>query len=440
VASDPLEAEVPARRTARRRVGPRLLSLLQLAALGVVFLIVAVRLVPAARNDVSFAAFYTAARVFVDQPANLSRIYDNDWFNDQVHQHGFPHLDDIYNVNPPTLGVALMPLAAVRPAVGRWAWPALNLVALVAGVALLLRAFEIPLRWLLPVVAIAALTEPVAQHFERNQIYLILFALVCVMVSAWVAGRRGAAGAMLGTLVGGKTACGWFALERLFCRDWRTIGAAMASAAVIVAASLAVAGTQVWTAYVVHLPYLATAPQRYVTAYQTVTSLFGHLFVFDARWNRSPIVDVPVLATALTALVVLASLGLSIRYDAPRQAGFDARALSIAMGLSLVVANAPLGEDYHYVLVLPSLFIAWWALVRRSAAAASWAWLGLATLALVAPWDYKNPALNGGAWALLAYPRVYGSYLLWAWLVVALRRLNAPETAALTGRASPDLA
>jgi hypothetical protein len=41
-------------------------------------------------------------------------------------------------------------------------------------------------------------------------------------------------------------------------------------------------------------------------------------------------------------------------------------------------------------------------------------------LLLAAPLPYTDPALGAGWAALLAYPRVYGAWLLWGWLVRAL--------------------
>jgi hypothetical protein len=46
--------------------------------------------------------------------------------------------------------------------------------------------------------------------------------------------------------------------------------------------------------------------------------------------------------------------------------------------------------------------------------------LALAALLLGAPLPYKAPQIQAGWWAIIAYPRVYGAYLLWAWIAWAL--------------------
>jgi hypothetical protein len=42
---------------------------------------------------------------------------------------------------------------------------------------------------------------------------------------------------------------------------------------------------------------------------------------------------------------------------------------------------------------------------------------------------YRDPAFDDGWLALLAYPRVYGAWLLWAWLAREIARDRASEGA-----------
>ena len=43
--------------------------------------------------------------------------------------------------------------------------------------------------------------------------------------------------------------------------------------------------------------------------------------------------------------------------------------------------------------------------------------VAIAFALLAVPLPYKDPVLAAGWTALLAYPRLYGAWLLWAWLV-----------------------
>jgi hypothetical protein len=82
---------------------------------------------------------------------------------------------------------------------------------------------------------------------------------------------------------------------------------------------------------------------------------------------------------------------------------------------------APIAESYHYCLVLPSIVVAWWWVPRTGLRVPSWGPLLAATLLLAATQRvYGAPAVQEGGLALFAYPRVYGAFMLWGWLVQAL--------------------
>jgi hypothetical protein len=415
--------------------------LLQIASIGIICFEVQSRLVPAVARDVTFATFHTAARLVLDAPNELPNLYRNDWFNDQLHRHGFPHLRDVYFGNPPTTAALLTPLALLPVTIGRVVWAVVNLAALIGGMAALLRALRIPLRWTAPLVALAALTAPVGLHFERNQLYLMLFGLLCWLISAWLNDRRRWSGVALGILLTFKTAGAWLFLARFVRRDWVFVGAAAGVAAALVVALLPITGIDVWRTYLSHLPQLVSMPMRYVTAYQTLAGLVGHLFVFDPQWNPRPLVDLPVVASVLSLTIFLASLLVSLRCEPPPDAPRSTRAVHLAMLLALVVTNTPFAEDYHYVLVLPSLIVAWWWFGQDRPGPFWMSSLAVATLALMAPLPYKHPLLADGALAVFAYPRVYGAFLLWGWLLRALSRekRKQPEAHFASGRATSDL-
>jgi len=90
-----------------------------------------------------------------------------------------------------------------------------------------------------------------------------------------------------------------------------------------------------------------------------------------------------------------------------------------------VVTNAPFAEGYHYVLTLAPLLVAGWWAWRARLGWRAWAMLMLAALLLGAPLPYKAARIQAGWWALAAYPRVYGAYLLWGWIAWALARSSA---------------
>jgi hypothetical protein len=176
------------------------------------------------------------------------------------------------------------------------------------------------------------------------------------------------------------------------------------------------------------LPSLATSPIRYVTGYQTITSLFGHLWVYDAQWNPAPVAHLPWLAVILTQGVFAGALLFSLRWAKVRAEQVSVRVLSLALFFVLGVTNAPFAEDYHYCLILPAIVVAGWWYAQQERSWPSQLLLVSALTLLCAKVNYQASVLTAGWSALLAYPRVYGAYLLWFWLLLALRKAKSYQT------------
>jgi hypothetical protein len=83
------------------------------------------------------------------------------------------------------------------------------------------------------------------------------------------------------------------------------------------------------------------------------------------------------------------------------------------------VLFAPLGEEHHQVVLLIPivwLILAWWSGYPLSRA--TLILLGLALILYSVPFPINHPRLQQGWLALLAYPRLYGAWLVWLALVL----------------------
>ena len=361
-----------------------------------------------------FAAYYTAARLLAYSPAEMPRIYENDWFAAQIERAGIHGVYDIFNIQPPTMSLLLLPLA-------RLIWTLLGLFIMSRGLLHLGRALNAPASWALAFTPLCFLYTPVAENFCNGQAYACLFFLVCLFFWAVLRPAQGLAGLALGLMAVLKTAAAWLWPLLLLKGQWRVLSWAVGVIAAVILTSLPWIGLETWRNFLALLPQLAADPKRYVTAYQTVTSLAGHLFIYDAQWNPAPLARLPLLGRGLPLLALLAGLFVSLRWGPLDASQPEKRCLTLAMFLALAVPNAPVAEGYHYMLLLPSvLAAAWWAWHTRLGWPA-WLALILAVLMLGAPLPYRSPRLSAGVWALLAYPRLYGANALWLWLLWAIR-------------------
>ncbi len=412
------------------------LALLTVSAFG------ALVVVPAARRPETngFAAYYTASRVLLASPHDLARVYDDAWFRSQIDASGFRGVRDIYNVQPPTMALLLAPFAWLPVARARAAWVAASAAFWLLGCASLARALVDRAARLRATLAIAAATTtfvPLRDGFRQGQCYALLFLLLALHFELslrcdGVSQERGGgvrAGLPLGLMLVTKQAGAWLAVVLLVGRRWRTAFGVVLAAGIVVVGSAPWVGMEAWRRFLAQLPSLASSPERTVTAYQTVTGLAGHLFTYDATWNPFPVLVAPRLAVTTTAIVTFGVLARSARALAAAGPSHPTRALALAMAAAPAVCLSPVAESYHFALVLPSLVAAWWWALSARASRRAWIGLGVATALLTVPQSlYGHPALVAGWRALLAYPRVYGSLVLWAWLLRALEgSSSAPE-------------
>jgi hypothetical protein len=139
-----------------------------------------------------------------------------------------------------------------------------------------------------------------------------------------------------------------------------------------------------------------------------------------------------VLGTWLPIGSALATAGLSAWACRRRQPGDAAFGLFVCAALM----TSPLSLDYHFTAALLPIGLLL-AIVARSPSPPAAIVLLAATAAIGADLPYRSPNLAAGAWALLAYPKLYGALLLWALTLHFMRREPAPCPAAPRAQAAP---
>jgi len=386
---------------------------------------------PAAANPYTngFATLYTESRILIESPGDLRRLYEDDWFQQQIDRCLGRHVQDIAQGQPPTMSLMLAPIAWLGPARARLVWIVLSTLFCVAGLAVLADGLRIRSLYGVPafvwLTAAATPYKPIADTLKRGQGYALMFLLLCLAVRSMLQPTRRRAwvgGVCLGLMFALKSAGLWMYPLVAAAKRWRVLSGAVAALAAAVLAGAALAGWQIWPLYAVRaLRWVATDPSNHVTAYQTVPSLAGHLFVFHPVWNPAPVGHWPALATGLPLLVMGIVFGISVRRQRLRSEWLDERALTLGMFVAPLVAMAPIGEGYHYVMILPAVLIGWWWVLRTGASRRMWLLMAVCTVLICAPQRYySSEHLRAGWMALLAYPRAYGSLMLWGLLAHAL--------------------
>ncbi len=366
-----------------------------------------------------FPGYFTAARLVAEGRWSPG-VYDDARFARETLAVTDGRLGEIYRPNPPVTSLVMLPIAGLDLMAARRAW-------------LVLEVGLVIMSWLLVVAAIPALRgpplalgllaltlawAPLQTDILMGQVYVPLLALHAAALLA--IGRRRArgrivAGLSLGVAAVAKLAAIPWLLALAVRGGYRvTVAAGLATAAVLAALTLGFAGFGGWSAFAGSALYELTSDRSSlaVTAYQSTAGLLRHLLVTDATWNPGGLAYLPLVARgvglAVSVWVVLVTVLVARRGRPELVAAFAVTGGVLALNVA---------QEYAFTLLLLPAAVGLGRCAASPADRPAWtAWLAISIALIAAPLPYRDPAFDGGWLALLAYPRVYGAWLLWAWL------------------------
>jgi hypothetical protein len=358
-----------------------------------------------------FVSYYTASRLLVS--GELGPLaYDDRWFGEVVQRLTGTTVREIFIPNPPPMALMALPLVGLSPQAARAVWLGASLAALLAGVAGLIRFQARRNRDLsVPVVLLMLLAPAVFTNLRIGQGYLFVFGLFAAAAVLLLRNRDRLAGICLGLLLVLKTSGVALALLLVVRRRWTAVRAAAITAVAIAVAITPWIDPAMWWVYPSHVQAYVARPASSVTAYQTTLGLFRHLCVADPQWNPQPAASCAPIAYAMPSLLIaaatVATMFLARRSTRPET--------WIASAATLSVLTLPAVAEPHFVLMAIPL-----ALLRLPVAE-----FAVVAALLLVPLELTAERFTAGWWALLAYPRLYAAWLLWAASIRALRAETA---------------
>lgn len=399
-------------------------------SLGLLILFVVLDVVPSAKrpNTAGFATLYAESRILIEAPHDLYRVYDDGWFQPQIDRSFDSQVREIAHGQPPTMSLILSPLAWLSPRNARLAWIPISALLWFAGIWTLSIGLGLPrVQGMAPVVWLSSAGtayRPIAENLRRGQGYALMFFFLSVAIAILLRldrRRWSTVGVVLASMFLLKSAGLWLLLLMVVARQWRVVGgAAIAGLAMILVCSPFM-GWGIWLIYGRDAVAWMANPSNYVTAYQTIRGLTGHLLIFDPVWNPKPVANLPALARVLAIGLSAGALAVTAAFHRLDSDLHADRALTFGMCVSLMVAASPVAEGYHYVLVFPAVVIAWWWAASSHASFSTLLLLAGSTGLLCVPQSYYGSVHIRDGWAaLLAYPLLYGAVGLWAFFVHAL--------------------
>jgi hypothetical protein len=354
-----------------------------------------------------FISYYAAARLLVEGRLGPA-AYDDRWFGKYVQDITGTGVLEIFIPNPPMMALMAVPVAWLDPQTARVIWLLASLGAAAAVAFALLRHREkTGAPFSIVIAAVMLLNPAMFANLRIGQGYLFVFAMLGGAALSLIKGRDRWAGVWLGLAFALKSAGLPLVILLVWMRHWTAIKFAVATFGIAVALTAPFVEPAMWRRYPSAVAEFVERPASSTTAYQTTLSLFRRLCIADPRWNPHPAVECAPVAYVVPGLLIAGALAATLA--AARRSQIH---LWVAAGLCLSELSLPIAAEPHFMLFAAAL-----ALVPIGGV-----WLAAFGALYVIPLVYTAEVFTDGWRVLLAYPRLYAAWLLWAVALNAMLR------------------
>lgn len=372
-----------------------------------------------------FANYYVAAQLVV-QGKSLDKLYDNDWFQEQIKANGI-NTPGKFAPFPPITAWMLVPLTPASPLTAQRILLIINLLLVGLSIWLLQRMFQFP--WRMAAVLVLATGQGFSNNLAFGQVYWII--AVCILFSLYL--EQQGMGWAAGILLGFWTSIKYIPVVFIFSfvlLAWKeqalgqpmksrsfliTVGSSIITGVTLIIAQYLFFGSEVMhnfiqEAFLPHLDGELRGQGAYSLPFQSWDGLLRHWFVPDAEFNPNPLFSWPT-GRVIIKLVLLVGIGfgmVSTCFRFRNSSHFYQVALTLPILGAMVLL--PASATYHFILlVVPVALLLsqpdWFGKTWCAALATIYVAIGFLPLSL-----FYDASTTWGIW--IAYPRV--------WLVTAL--------------------
>jgi hypothetical protein len=406
-------------------------------------------LIPALSGiDADFAGYFTSARIVIDGQ-DTRRLYDDDWFREQIRHYG---LESAKNPGkfapfPPPTALLLIPLARCEPLTALRLMTAVSVLCIMCSIFLLSRI----LAWhpLDSAVLILLSSTAIVSGLRFGQPYILISTFCILGYYLYLKRRPWLAGICLGLLAPIK----YFPVLILACfalrKEWRIVFGGVLAIAGVALLSVAVLGWEIHQTFLLsilgphltgHLSLQAQAPP-FTAVYQSFDTLFNRLFVFDPALNPRPLRTAPAMAMlsiiAIKSVILLAAVATLAKLARDKSSSPIAPSIGILLIFLLLIAPAT-ATYMCAILWLPVALLIDYFLARQARVLAYFL-LGAYALIGFVPNRYTYAFEGRGGLSALAFPRLYvlfAMFVVCAWFIVYPRRPreSAASAVSVSGR------
>jgi Glycosyltransferase family 87 len=397
-----------------RNRSTRIVALAAVAALSIAAVAASLRMTH------GFSSYYTAAHALVAGEFG-PWVYSDAAFGQYLRTVVGTDVREIYAPNTPAAALLAVPVVYLPPLVARSVWLGLTVAALVLAVFwLATEAAQRNTPLLALWIAAALINAAVLANIRTAQAYVLLFAAMVAALRMLARDRDALAGVVLGLVFATKPTIAPLLLLLVWIRRYRAVRWWVGTSVGIVLLTMPAVSLETWLAWPDAARAFIARPATSIAAYQTTIGLLRHVCVADAN-EPDPIAHCGAAAAIVPPLATLAAVAITL-WKVPR----TAVRFAIAAGICLSLLATPIAEDHQFVVLAIPMFI------LATDAPELGGWLVATVLLLWLPESWTWERFTAGWWALLGYPRLFATWMLWALTITAAPNSRQRQIPAVT--------
>ncbi|RMF66624.1 MAG: DUF2029 domain-containing protein, partial [Calditrichaeota bacterium] len=371
-----------------------------------------------------FGNYYTASRLLVDGIPLRNAYLDFVWFQKQMDRYGIENQLGGFIPHPPSTALVFLPLVPFDALTAKRIWILFNVLLLAGNIVLLSRIAG--LHWLASGVLLLGTGYGLLNNFLFGQQYLLLLTTLLLGIYLNDRGKPVWAGVALGSFIPVKYVGLVYVLYFAFRRNWRLVGAALATAAAVAGATLLLSDASTVTTFftdVLPRHLRGEVQDPFAIYFQSWNSLLRRMFLYEPTLNPSPALNAAWLYFLLKNLIfwslvtAFVLLLVHARFEKPR----DTFLFHMGLLPLAVLLLSPGSATYHFLLLAIAAVLFTKLLLDQGQIRQA---TGLALLFLVVnlPHFMKLRHLATGWLTPLAYTRLWFLLLFFILTVYFFRR------------------
>jgi hypothetical protein len=310
-------------------------------------------LIPAWNNiHTDFPNYYTSSRLFLDR-ADLSPIYNNQWFQTRIYRYGIDEQGKFSPFPPPTIFI-MVPVARFDPLTAKRIFLIINIIVLFAIAHIfkkILAGRFIDSMNLLLLSGVALMN-----NFLFGQLYLILLLVIVLGYYYLIRGKESIAGFLWGAGAAIKYFPFIFIPVLVIKKRWMALGWLICTVVIINFITILMIGWGVYNQFFSHVLFAhlngnLSGQSDFAIQFQSWNSFLRNLFIFDPLENKYPLFNSRFLFNMTRIFIYILFIGITIAAIYKSRNDRDFYTYSTALSAILLLLLSPASATYHLLLL-----------------------------------------------------------------------------------------